>query len=350
MEFKDYYQVLGVPRSATGKDVKSAYRKLARKFHPDVNPGDSEAEKRFREINEAYEVLGNEENRKKYDELGARWKQGASGGWPPGGGGAGGQAVDFDLNDLFAHFGAAGGGGPSGHSSFFDAFFGGMGGGQAGGFRQGGFGGRSAGRTGSDVEAVAEISLEEAFRGTTRQVSLDRPTPCPTCGGRGRSETGFCPTCRGQGQVLAPRTLDVRIPAGVTDGSKIRIRNEGQPGMGGGPSGNLYLQVKLRREPGWEVKGHDLHRDLRIPLYDAVLGGEVSFQGPGGSTLSLKIPPESQNGRQFRLTGQGLPRSKGAAGDLYVRLQVELPTRLTDEQRELFRRLAGREGAGRPPA
>lgn len=340
MEFKDYYQVLGVPRSATGKDVKSAYRKLARKFHPDVNPGDSEAEKRFREINEAYEVLGNEENRKKYDELGARWKQGAGPGWPPGGAG-GGQTMDFDLNDLFANFGNAGGG-ASGHSSFFDAFFGGMGGG-----RPGGFGGRAAGRTGSDVEAVAEISVDEAFHGTTRQVSLERPGPCPTCGGGGRTQAGFCPACRGQGQVLTPRTLDVRIPAGVTDGSRIRIRNEGQPGPGGGPSGNLYLKVKLHKDPVWDVKGHDLYRDLQVPLYDAILGGEVGFTSPGGQNLSLRIPPESQNGKQFRLSGQGLPRAKGAAGDLYVRLQVQLPMRLTDEQRDLFRRLAGREEAGR---
>lgn len=341
MDFKDYYQILGVPRTATQREIKSAYRKLARKFHPDVNPGDADAEARFRDINEAHEVLGNEENRKKYDELGAYWKQGGRpSGWPPGGAGAA-QAADFDLGDLFSQFG---GGGPSGRSSFFDMFFGSMGG--PGGARTGGFpgAGRTSSRAGSDVEGTAEITLEEAFRGTSRQLSLERPSACPTCGGQGRTEASVCPTCRGAGQVLVPRTLEVRIPAGVSDGSRVRVRGEGSPGTLGGPSGDVYLKVKLQKHPVYEVKGHDLYRDLRIPLYDAILGGEASFQGPGGSTLTLKIRPETPNGAQFRLAGQGLPRSRGQAGDLYVRLQVDVPTGLSEEQKVLYRRLAGREG------
>ncbi len=332
MEFKDYYQILGVPRTATAREIKSAYRKLARKFHPDVNPGDGDAEKRFREINEAHEVLGDEDNRKKYDQLGAHWKQGGTPGWPPGGG----QAVDFDLGDLFSHLGGAG---ASGRSSFFDMFFGSMGSDSrspgAGGFH-------GSARPGSDLEANVEISLEEAFCGTSRQLSLGIAGPCPTCGGRGRTDSGVCPTCRGAGQTSSPRVLDVRIPAGVTDGARVRVRGEGSPGSGGGRSGDLYLLVRLRKHPIYEAKGHDLYRELKVPLYDAVLGGEVSLQGLGGSTLTLKIPPETQNGKQFRLSGQGLPRSRGQAGDLYVRLQVEVPTGLSTEQRELFRRLAGR--------
>jgi len=330
MEFKDYYQVLGVPRSATAREIKSAYRKLARKFHPDVNPGDSEAEKRFREINEAHEVLGDEENRKKYDRLGAHWKQGGAPGWPPGGA----QDVDFDLGDLFSSLGGAGAGaGASGRSSFFDMFFGSM----------GGPGGRHASpRAGSDLEASVEISLEEAFQGTRRQLTLEKAGPCPTCQGRGRTESGLCPTCRGAGQTTTPRVLDVRIPAGVCDGSRVRVRGEGSPGSGGGRSGDVYLRVRLHRHPLYEAKGHDLHGEVRVPLYDAILGGEVSLPGPGGNTLTLRIPPETQNGKQFRLTGQGLPRSRGQAGDLYVRLQVDLPTNLSAEERDLFRRLAGR--------
>jgi|LSQX01.1.fsa_nt_gb DnaJ-class molecular chaperone len=328
MDFKDYYQVLGVPRTATAREIKSAYRKMARKYHPDVNPGDAEAEKRFREINEAHEVLGDEENRKKYDQLGARWKQGAAPGWPPGGG----QGVEFDLGDLFAQMGGAG---STGRSSFFDMFFGGMGG--AGGFPGGG---RSTSRPGSDVEANVEISLEEAFHGTTRQLTLEKTSVCPTCAGRGRMDTAPCRTCHGRGQTSAARVLEVRIPAGVTDGSRVRVRGEGQAGAGGGPSGDVYLQVHLRSHPLFDVKGRDVHRELRVPLYDAVLGGEVSFPGPNGSTLTLKIPPETQGGSQLRLTGQGLPRARGQAGDLYVRLQIELPTNLTEKERSLFRQLA----------
>ncbi len=340
MDFKDYYQVLGVPRTATAREIKSAYRKMARKFHPDVNPGDAEAEKRFREINEAHEVLGDEENRKKYDQLGARWKQGAVPGWPPGGG----QGVEFDLEDLFSQVGGAG---PTGRSSFFDVFFGGMGGPGAGGFPGGG---RSVSRPGSDVEATVEITLEEAFHGGTRQLTLERTSVCPTCSGRGRMETGPCRTCHGRGQTSHPRVLEVRIPAGVTDGSKVRVRGEGQAGAGGGPSGDVYLQVHLRRHPVFEVKGRDVHRELRIPLYDAVLGGEISFQGPSGSTLTLKIPPEAQGGSQLRLVGQGLPRAGGQAGDLYVRLQVEVPTGLTDQERSLFRQLADLRAPRHPGA
>ena len=339
MEFKDYYQILGVPRSATAAEIKSAYRKLARKFHPDVNPGDSEAEKRFREINEAHEVLGSEDNRKKYDQLGAHWKQAGAAGWPPGG--AAGAGVPFDLGDLFEQFGSAGG---TGRSSFFDMFFGSMGGGPG---RAGASGfpgpGRTPGRARSDVEAVAEISVEEAFQGTSRTLTLERDTPCPTCMGRGRTDSTPCRTCRGMGQVTTPRTLEVRIPAGVKDGSRVRIRGEGAAGPGG--SGDVYLQVRLRQHPVYEARGHDLYRDLRIPLYDAILGGEASFQGPGGSTLKVKIRPETQNGTQVRLTGQGLPRSSKPgppAGDLYLRLLVELPTGLSTEQVSLFRRLAGR--------
>jgi DnaJ-class molecular chaperone len=328
MDFKDYYQVLGVPRTATAQEIKSAYRKMARKYHPDVNPGDAEAEKRFSEINEAHEVLGDEENRKKYDQLGARWKQGSPSGWPPGGG----QGVEFDLGDLFAQMGSAG---STGRSSFFDMFFGNMGG--AGGFPGGA---PPTSRPGSDVEGNVEISLEEAFHGTTRQLTLEKTSVCPTCAGRGRMETGPCRTCHGRGQTSAPRVLEVRIPAGVTDGSKVRVRGEGQAGAGGGPSGDVYLQVHIRKHPVFEVKGRDVHRDLRIPLYDAVLGGEISFPGPSGSTLTLKIPPETQGGSQFRLTGQGLPRARGQAGDLYVRLQLELPANLTEKERSLFRQLA----------
>lgn len=313
MEFKDYYQTLGVAKTATEKEIKSAYRKLAKENHPDVKKNDKDAERRFREINEAYEVLSDADKRTKYDQLGMYWNQPQGGG--PRGGGAG---VNFDFQDLGDLFG--GGGGGSGFSSFFEHFFGGQMGGRGRG--------RAQPQAPPESEAEIEVSLEEAVQGSSRTLTLDRREACPTCHGSGLTQNGICPQCRGQGAISNPQTLQVKIPAGVKDGSKIRLREH-----------HLLLIVRLAKDPVYEVKGHDLYRDVSVPVYTAVLGGKVPIRTLRGQEIELKIPARTSSGRQFRLGGQGLPRMKGEpAGDLYARVKLEVPSDLSQEELELLER------------
>lgn len=317
MEFKDYYKTLGVSKSATEKEIKQAYRKLARENHPDVNPGDKTAEKRFQEINEAYEVLSDKDNRKKYDQLGSQWRNAGARRGPSGSPGGG---VQFDFSDLFG----GGGGGPdlggmggSGFSSFFERFFGGA------GPRAG-----AAPPQAAPQQAEVEITLAEAYAGTMRTLEFMSAVPCPQCGGAGVVVQSICPACHGSGRQSQPKRLDVRIPAGVTNGSKVKAQE-------------VVLTIAIKPDPDYEIKGRDLIRQLPVDLYGAVLGTEVSFRTPGGKEVALKIPPESQNGRSFRLSGQGLPGAGGkSAGDLYVKLEVNLPTKLTAREKELFQELA----------
>ncbi|MBX3166998.1 MAG: J domain-containing protein [Candidatus Eremiobacteraeota bacterium] len=315
MDFKDYYKTLGVSKTATEKEIKSAYRKLARENHPDVNSGDKGAEKRFQEINEAYEVLSDADNRKKYDQLGSQWRNAGSR-RGPGSGGSGG--VEFDFSDLFGgaggHQEAAGG-----FSSFFERFFGGAG-------RQTRGGPQPQPEQPASVEV--EVSLAEAYSGTTRQLEIASPQVCPQCRGAGVIGNGICPICRGAGRQQGTRRLEVRIPAGVTQGSKVKAQG-------------VTMVINIRPDPDYEIKGRDVIRKTAVDLYGAVLGTEVSFRTPSGKEVSLKVPPESQNGRSFRLSGQGLPAAAGKqAGDLYVKLEVSLPTRLTAREKELFEELA----------
>jgi curved DNA-binding protein len=295
VDFKDYYKILGVAKTASEKEIKAAYRKLARKHHPDVNAGNKEAEARFKEIGEAYEVLGDKEKRKQYDELGANWKSygrtGAPGqAWP-----GGGARIDFE--DL---------GGAGGFSDFFRTFFGG------GGPGFGGFGGgEEAFAPASDAQGDVDLTLAEVFRGTTREVSV---------GGVGRH-------------------VEVKIPPGVRDGSRVRVAGEGGKGAGG-RRGDLYLRVRIAPDPTFERKGDDLLTTLRAPLTAAVLGGEAqvpTLEGPVG----IKIPPGTPAGQAFRLRGQGLPKLGAPAerGDLLATLAVELPRTLPARQRELFEEL-----------
>ncbi|MFQ5406802.1 MAG: DnaJ C-terminal domain-containing protein [Anaerolineales bacterium] len=296
MEYRDYYEVLGVPRSASEKEIKKAYRALARKYHPDVNQGDAKAEARFKEINEAYEVLGDEDKRAKYDQLGASWYQyQARGGDPRGfdwsqwtGGGRGAS----DFGDIF-------GGASGGFSDFFNVIFG----------MSGGHGG-VAGQRGQDITHEVSISLEEAFVGTTRRL-------------------------RKEG-----RQLDVKIPPGAKTGTRVRVAGEGGAGFNA-KSGDLYLRIKVRKHEKFERRGDDLYHTLPVDLYTAVLGGKVTVATLNGN-VELKIPPESQNGQTLRLRGKGMPNLKHAdqRGDLYVRLSVQLPKGLSDEQRKLFEQLA----------
>jgi curved DNA-binding protein len=322
MEFKDYYSTLGVAKTATEKEIKQAYRKLARKHHPDVNPGDKSAESRFKELNEAYEVLGDADKRRKYDELGANWRMyeqaGAPGG--PGSAGPGGWNVHFE------------GGGPGGFrtmtaeemrdmfgdedpfSDFFHTFFGGQVDPHDAG-RRGRAAKARASRHGRDVESEITLSLEEASQGTTRQLSI-----------------------KTDGHA---RTVPVRIPAGVTEGSRVRVGGEGEHGTGGAQSGDLYLRIHLAPHARFERKGRDLHARVAVPLTTVVLGGEVDVTTLGGRSLRLRIPPTTQNGQVFRLKGHGMPAvgKPDDVGDLYATVDVELPRDLTPEQRTHFEEL-----------
>ena len=306
MDFKDYYTTLGVAKTASDKELKQAYRKLARKHHPDVNPGDKSAESRFKEINEAYEVLGDADKRRKYDELGANWRMYEQQGAPPGGPGgfnaqpgAGGYRTmtEEEMHDLF--------GNEDPFSDFFKTFFGGSVGG--GGARQ------RAGRAprtqkGRDIEHEVELTLEEAFHGATRRMAIKE-------GGHARS-------------------VDVRIPAGVKDGSRVRAAGEGESGANGGASGDLYLRVRVRPHSVFERKGNDLYSRVAAPITTAVLGGEAQVPTINGS-VRLKIPETTQNGQVFRLKGHGMPSvgKPDERGDLFATVDVQLPRSLTKEQR-----------------
>jgi DnaJ-class molecular chaperone len=328
LEFKDYYQTLGVSKTASDKEMKQAYRKLARKHHPDVNPGDKSAESRFKEINEAYEVLGDADKRRKYDELGANWRQyeqaqqqgqGFPGGSPfggaPGGGawnintgGPGGgyrTMSEEEMHDLF--------GDQDPFSDFFRTFFGGE------GPREGGARARQgrAPRTqkGRDIEYEVELTLEEAYHGATRRVSIKQ-------GGHARS-------------------VDVRIPVGVRDSSRVRAAGEGEAGANGGASGDLYLRVRLKAHAVFERQGNDLQAKVAVPVTTAVLGGEAQVPTITGS-VRLKIPETTQSGQVFRLKGHGMPAigKPDERGDLYATVEIQLPRSLNKEQRPHWEALA----------
>ncbi len=320
---KDYYDILGVSRSASDKEVRQAYRKLARKHHPDVNPGDKQAEGRFKQINRAYEVLSDAEKRKRYDHYGEQWEQAEAFEQARGAGGASGAwySQSFDLGDVF---GRGGGEAPGG---IFESFF-----------------GRRGPTRGQNVEYAAEVTLEEAFRGTTRTLELQSEGPCDTCGGSGQIAGAVCHVCQGTGVLLKPKRIEVKIPPGVGQGSRVRIAGEGRPGLGGGPRGDLYIVVRVRPHSRFERKGDDLTTEIDVPLEDAVLGGEVEVPTLSGKRVALQVPPLTQNGRLFRLSGLGMPRreetGKGKGhGDLLARVSVVLPEQLSDRERELFQKL-----------
>jgi len=321
MPGKDYYQILGVNRSASEREIKQAYRKLARQYHPDVNPGDKSAEAKFKEINEAYEVLSDKEKRRKYDQFGEQWQYADEFAR------AGGQQSPFwEFRQ---------GGGTRFHAaddtgSIFDELLGDF----MGGAR------RRRPRRGQDLEYPVEITLEEAYHGTARTVSLQFKEPCSACRGSGRIQNMPCSVCQGTGVVPRIKRLEVRIPAGVDNGSRVRIAGQGAPGYGGGTSGDLYLLVSVKAHELFERKGDDLYAEVGVPLTVAVLGGELQVPTLNGK-LALKIPPETQNGRIFRLKGQGMPHSGNMSrGDLFAKVKVVLPTKLSSKEKELFTQLS----------
>jgi curved DNA-binding protein len=321
VDFQDYYALLGVPKTATEKEIRSAYRKLARQYHPDVNPGNAEAEATFKRVNEAYEVLSDIEKRKKYDQLGSRWREYESYERAQAAAAAAGQSqqpMDFDdfvtqgqpgarryeyrsvspedLQDMY--------GTDQPFSDFFETFFG----------RGGAAAGRPSGPArGFDLEYPVEVSLVEAYRGTTRTLELQLPDG-------------------------STRRLEVKIPAGVSEGSRVRIAGQGSPGQTGGPSGDLYLVTSVATDTRFERVGDDLRTRVATPLATMLLGGEVHVPTPDGRRLALKIPPETQDGRVFRLRGQGMPHvgSPERRGDLHAEVHVQLPERLSAHERELL--------------
>ncbi|MGI8925199.1 MAG: DnaJ C-terminal domain-containing protein [Tepidiformaceae bacterium] len=319
---RTFYESLGVARGASDKELRTAYRKLARKHHPDVNPNDSAAEARFKEINAAYEVLSDAGKRQKYDKYGDRWEHAD-------------QIEEAQKRQSAGSWFRQGPNGGAADSGDFGSVLEGL-------FRRGG--GQRTNRRGQDVETPVEVTLEEAFQGTARTLSLSNAETCPTCGGAGEVAGAICHTCEGAGQVLRPRRLEVKVPQGVKTGSRVRVAGEGRPGFGG-PSGDLYLVIAVLPHSRYERKGDDLYADVTVPYTDAVLGGEVEVQTMAGR-VALRIPELTQNGRQVRLGGKGMPTLSGKGrGDMFVRVRVQLPERLTPEQRELFDQLRTMENA-----
>jgi curved DNA-binding protein len=333
VKFKDYYEVLGVKRDASEEQIRQAYRKLARKHHPDLNPGDKAAEERFKEINEANEVLSDPEKRKRYDQLGANWRDGAEFTPPPGWGRVN---VEYgDLRDIFG--GGATGTATSGgaFSDFFEMLFGGGRAEQADarGQRQ-----RRRAR-GQDAEAEMEISLEDAHRGGRQRITMQAPRACPTCNGTGISSGVVCTTCRGTGQVISPKTIDVNIPPGARAGSIIKIPRQGQPGAGGAEPGDLFVKLQLKPHPTFTVTGDDLTTEVPLTPSEAVLGTSVEVPTMDGKA-EMKVPAGSQSGQRLRLRGQGLNKRGGGRGDLYVRLKIVVPTHPNERERQLYEELA----------
>jgi curved DNA-binding protein len=320
VEFKDYYATLGVAKTATEKEVKQAYRKLARKFHPDVNPGDKTAESRFKAINEAYEVLGDPDKRRKYDELGANWRQYeqaqqqgrpspfTDGAWTVNVGGSEGGVRTMSEEEMRRLFGDQ-----NPFSDFFQTFFGGAP--QEPPGRAGRQGRAARSRRGRDVEQDLELSLEDAFHGATRRFAVKQ-----------------------EGHT---RSVDVRIPPGVSDGSRVRVSGEGEHGSAGAASGDLYLRVHLLPHPRFERRGRDLYARVQVPVTVAVLGGEAEVPTLDGTHLRLKVPAATQNGQVLRLKGHGMPAvgRQDDRGDLYATVEVRLPRGLTPEQTRLYEAL-----------
>jgi molecular chaperone DnaJ len=346
---KDYYKVLGVDPKAAAKDIKSAYRKLSRQYHPDANAGDATAEERFKEVSAAYDVVGDAERRKEYDEVRAMARSG-------GGFGPGGFADGADLGDL---------------GSLFGNLFG-------RGGRGGGGGSRVAPRRGTDLETELHLSFRDAVDGVTTTVSLlsdavcgtchgdgarpgTAPTvcprcagrgsiaedqgpfsfsaPCPRCGGRGSIIEDPCPTCQGSGVERRRRDVKVRIPPGVTDGQRIRVKGRGAPGRDGGPAGDLYVVCRVQPHELFKVRGRDLTVRVPVSFPEAALGADVAVPTLDGSTVTVRIPAGTPTGRTFRVKGRGVPAPAGA-GDLLVTVEVAVPNRLTAAQRKVVEELA----------
>ena len=314
VEYKDYYRILGVDKRADDREIKAAFRRMARRYHPDVNPDDAAAEGRFKDLNEAYEVLGDPEKRRRYDSLGplnwARATGAASRGAATTNGRPGQSTFDFFQN-VFATANAR----------------------------------RSRARSGRDLEQDVTVTMEESFVGGARVFSVQGEEPCERCEGSGRAPTGrSCPQCAGSGLVSYTRKIEVKIPAGVRDGSRIRIANEGGAGVMGGAKGDLYFRIHVRPHERFRRDEDNLILDVDVPLTTLVLGGEIEVPTLA-RPVRMKVPPATASGRQFRLARQGMPHLNGGgsagerSGDLIVRVNALLPQQVGDRQRRLFEEL-----------
>ena len=363
---EDYYKILGLNKSATADEIKKAYRKLAVKYHPDKNPGNKAAEEKFKKVSEAYEVLSDPKKRADYDQFGSDYFRagGAGGAGGPGGfGGAGGAQNFRDPYEMFSQmFGGAGG---AGGASFFEDMLGGRGRSRRA---------RAHGQPGANLQYTLEISLDEAFTGTEKTFKIAKLDPCgacggsgadpsvpkktcPQCGGQGQVQTGLfgmtqscpqcggsgqvsqaaCKACGGQGRVRVERELKVRIPAGVDNGSKLRIAHEGEAGTNGGAQGDLYVIIQLRAHPVFKRDGLNLICELPITLATAVSGGVVTVPTMAGTKVRMKVPEGTQSGATLRIKGKGFPALKGGGkGDQLVKLHVETPANLTRQQKDLL--------------
>lgn len=317
MEYKDYYKLLGVSRSASKDDIAKAFKKLARKYHPDLNPNNASAEAKFKEINEAYEVLKDEKKRKLYDQFGSNWEHGQNFQPPPG----------------YENMNFGGGFQQGGFSDFFETIFGGAGPGGAGfrsGFQQGGFPGGGGGfpgggyqqrpRRGSDSEASYELTLDEAFRGGTKSITLQEQVTGPE--GIPRMTT---------------KTLEVNVPPGIKDGQKIRLAGQGNPGMGGGPKGDLYLKIRLLPHALFKVNDSDIILDLNLAPWEAALGTKARIPTLDGA-IEMKIPAGIGSGKKLRVKGKGLG-SGAKRGDQYVRIMIQVPDTIPSDELELWEKL-----------
>ena len=319
MQFKDYYQVLGVSKDADAAEIKKAYRSKARKYHPDVYTG-TDAEDRFKEVNEAYQVLSDEEKRSQYDRFGADWERYQAA--PNGSGAPGAGFEEWYTGDPTGrvHFDFGPGQGSSGFSDFFDLLFGadGFSGAQSGA-RAGGL--RPHPTRGEDHEYPVSLTVQEALSGTARTFELSTTAP----GGHPERQK-----------------IEVTIPAGVREGSRVRVAGKGGPGRNGGPAGDVYLRIRLKKDPRFTIDGSLVRAEVAVPLYTAILGGEVIVPTPSGKRLALTIPTGTQNGQSIRLNGHGWPKSVGGPdrGDLMVKVGVLLPEDLSERERELFEELA----------
>lgn len=334
VSYQDYYKILGVDRNATEKEIKTAYRKLARKWHPDLHTGKDkeEAEKKIKLINEAYEVLGDKEKRAKYDQLGAGWQAGQDFHPPP------------DMEGFHFYTTAGEGAGVDGFSDFFEMLFGGGGFGETRGF------GRRTARPrgpvrGQDVESELELTLEEAYRGGEKSIQISTREVCPACGGAGYENNSFCPRCGGSGIKTGLKTLTVKIPAGVGEGSRIRLKGQGGEGLRGGERGDLYLKVRLLPHPVYKIQGSDLETEITLRPDQAVLGDKVTVPTLDGP-VTMKVPAGTRAGGRLRLRGKGMPLGGGGRGDQYVLVKIDIPERLTAEEEQLYKQLAAlRKGA-----
>ena len=324
---RDYYQVLGLARTASADEIKKAYRRLARQYHPDLHSGakKAEMEKKFKELNEAHEVLSDADTRRKYDQYGAQWEQADAFEKARQQAGARGYGAQQGFGGQTAGGGFAGGN----FSDIFENLFGGRG--QTGGPR-----GFSA--QGEDLETEAELTLREVRDGVTKRVNLMEPVPCATCRGSGEVRGRPCPGCSGSGSSLSSNSIEVKIPAGVQDGTRVRVAGKGQAGRNGGKRGDLYLHVTILPDTVFQREGSDLHATLPVWPWEAALGAEV-MAPTLGEPVRVKIPAGSRADGKLRLKGKGLPAASGGYGDLFLTLQIVMPSSLSDEERKLYEQL-----------